>query len=165
MLITFITVSLLTALGIAYWLLRHLRTRRNMTAVRVCANREESDRAICWQSMLTLAELLRFEHPDADEPKQVHRRLVRHIQSSRTATSDHAEVTIDMLEMLCDISSHQLRQDHADARGRMLDAASEWRETLNARRTAEQALRSSRKLSSSTASEPVRSKSETAVRS
>ncbi len=94
--------------------------------------------------MLTFAELLRFEHPDADEPKHVHRKLVRHVQSSRTASAAQAEVTIDLLAVLCDISSHQLRQDHADARLRMLDAANAWRETLTAREAAEQALNPSR---------------------
>ncbi len=162
-LIASIIMLLTIAAGTAYWWFRHSRIRRYQTALQLCANREESARAICWQSMLTLAELLRFDHPDVEVPRQLHRRLVRHVQSSRTATADHAEATIDMLAVLCEISSHDLRQDHDEARVRMLDAAGAWRETLKAREAAEQALKSSRQTSTRRANEPTRSPSKRAV--
>ena len=151
MLVTFTTLFVLVTTATGYWWFRRSRARRLRAALQLCTNREESARSVCWQSMLTLAELLRFEHPDADETKQVHRRLVRHVQSGRTASAANAEATIDMLTVLCDISAHRLRQDHTDARVRMLDAASAWRETLIEREAAEQALRPTNKMSSSDA--------------
>ncbi len=163
MLIVFVTMFLLTATAITYWLVRHFRTRRRKTALQVCVNREESARATCWQSMLIVAELLRFENPDADEPKQIHRRLVRHVQCSRSMSSDDGAMTIEMLDSLLDISSHTRLRDYTEARARMFDAACAWRTARTERTAAEKALTASRRRVWSDVSVTAGSQSETAA--
>ena len=97
--------------------------------------------------MLTLAELLRVENPHVDELKQVHRRLIGHVQASRTTSADHGEMTNEILELLVDISTRQIGVVHAEARSQMLDASSSWRKANDVRQVAEQALESSRRMS------------------